>query len=80
MYYVGMSVCDISTHYEMLGIDVNYSSVYRWITSYTIIIKKYLDEIVPLVGNQVRADEIWVKVNGSRIIYLHQWMMTYVIG
>lgn len=51
MYYTGMSVRDISTYYEMLGIDVNHSSVYRWIVSYAIMIKKYLDEIIPRVGN-----------------------------
>ena len=56
-----MSVRDISTHYEMLGIDVNHNSVYRWIVRYAIMIKKYLDEIVPRVGNQVRADMCGVK-------------------
>ena len=61
MYYAGMSVRDISTHYEMLGIDVNHNSVYRWIVRYAIMIKKYLDEIVPRVGNQVRADMCGVK-------------------
>ena len=63
MYYADMSVRDISTHYEMLGIDVDHSSVYRWIADYAIMTKKYLDEIVPRVGNQVRVDEVWVKVN-----------------
>ena len=56
MYYAGLSVRDISTHYEMLRIDVDHSSVYRWIANYAIMIKKYLDEIVPRVGNQVRTD------------------------
>ena len=29
MYYSSMSIRDISTHYKMMGIDVNHSSVYR---------------------------------------------------
>jgi transposase-like protein len=66
MYYSGMSVRDIENHYEMLGIDVDHSNIYRWICKYSTMVSKYLNEIVPRTGNWVRADEVWIKVNGKQ--------------
>lgn len=51
MYYSGMSVRDIENHYEMLGIDIDHSNIYRWICKYSRMASKYLNEIVPRVGN-----------------------------
>ena len=64
MYYSGMSTRDISNHYEMLGIDVSDVTIYNWICKYSTLVSKYLNNIVPRTGNWVRADEIWIKVNG----------------
>lgn len=66
MYYSGMSVRDIENHYEMLGIDVDHSSIYDWICKYSTIVSEYLNEIVPRTGNWVRADEVWIKVAGEQ--------------
>lgn len=66
MYYSGMSVRDIETHFEMLGIDVDHSSIYDWICKYSTLTSEYLNQIVPRVGNWVRADEVWVKVAGKQ--------------
>jgi len=66
MYYSGMSVRDIENHYKMLGITVDHSSIYDWICKYSTIVSKYLNEIVPRTGNWVRADEVWIKVNGEQ--------------
>jgi len=66
MYYSGMSTRDISNHYEMMGIQVSDVAVYKWICKYSTMASKYLNEIVPRVGNWVRADEVWVKVAGEQ--------------
>ena len=66
MYYSGMSVRDISNHYEMMGIEVSHMTIYRWICNYSKMTSVYLNGIVPRVGNWFRADEVWIKVNGKQ--------------
>ena len=66
MYYSGMSVRDIENHYEMLGIDVDHSTIYTWISKYSKMVSTYLNGIVPRVGDWFRADEVWIKVNGKQ--------------
>ena len=60
MYFTGMNVRDIANHYEMMGIKINASSVYRWISKYSNMVEKYLDEIIPRTVDRtwVRADEV----------------------
>ena len=67
MYYQGMSVRDIADNFEMMGIDINYSSVYDWVAKYSKMTSDYLNEIVPRTSNRtmVRADEIWIKISGQ---------------
>ncbi len=68
MYFTGMSVRDIANHYEMMGIKINASSIYRWIAKYSKMVEKYLNEIVPRTQDRtwVRADEVWLKVAGQK--------------
>ena len=68
MYYSGMSVRYIENHYEMMGIEVNHSSIYDWICKYSTMVSKYLNDIVPRTNDRmmVRADEVWIKVNGKQ--------------
>ena len=68
MYFTGMSVRDIANHYEMMGIKINASSVYRWIAKYSRMVEKYLNEIIPRTADRawVRADEVWLKVSGQK--------------
>ncbi len=66
MYYSGMSVRKIADHYEMLGVDVSFKTIYNWITQYSKMTSVYLNGIVPRVGNWFRADEVWVKVDGKQ--------------
>ncbi len=63
MYYTGMSVRDISNHYEMLGISVSHKTVYNWVKDYSRMTLTYLNGIVPRVGSWFRADEVWIKIS-----------------
>ena len=61
-----MSVRRIADHFEIIGIDVSYKTIYNWIAQYSKMTSKYLNGIVPRVGDWIRTDEIWVKINGER--------------
>lgn len=68
MYYTGMSLRDISNHYEMLRINTSHMTIYRWISEYSEMVSSYLDEIVPRLPDMsiVRADEVWIKIGGNQ--------------
>ncbi len=52
MYYQGMSVGDIECNFEMMGIDVDHSSIYDWIAKYLAMVSNYLNEIVPRTSDR----------------------------
>ena len=68
MYYSKMSVRRIADHFEMIGIDVSFKTIYNWISQYSEMTSKYLDGIVPRTNGRtmVRADEVWVKIAGEQ--------------
>ena len=66
MYYSKMSVRRIADCLEQEDIDVSYRGVYGWVEKYSKMTSKYLNGIVPRVGNWFRADEVWVKINGEQ--------------
>ena len=65
LYYSGESLRNVAKALKLLGMDVTHQTVYNWIKKYTQLMKKYLDKIVPNVGDAWRADEVWVKVRGE---------------
>ena len=66
MYYSGMSVRDISNHYEMMGTEVSFKTIYNWVDKYSKMTSTYLNGIIPRVGDWFRADEVWIKVAGEQ--------------
>ncbi len=67
LYYSGMSVRRIADHYEMMGIDVSFKTIYNWVAKYSKMTSVYLNGIVPRTnGLMFRADEVWIKVNGKQ--------------
>ena len=69
MYFSGMSVRDISNHYEMMGTDVSFKTVYNWVAKYSKMTSDYLNEIIPRTNSRtmVRADEMWIKIKGKQV-------------
>ena len=53
--------------------DVTHQTVYNWIQKYTGLMEKYLEKIVPQVGDTWRADEIFLKIKGDQK-YLYAMM------
>ncbi len=66
IYNQGNSVRDIANHFEMKGINVNPSTIYRWVSEYGKESCVYLDSIIPRVGKWYRADELYLKISGQQ--------------
>ncbi len=41
------------------------SCIYRWIAQYSKLGSEYVEKIVPRVGDWIRADEAFIRVNGN---------------
>ena len=50
----------------MRGIDVDDSTIRRWVERYSKITGLYTDSLTPEVGKWHSADEVWVKVDGKQ--------------
>jgi transposase-like protein len=73
LYFSGESLRNVSKSLRLLGMEVTHQTVYNWIKKYTGLMEKYLEKIVPQVGETWRADEIFLKVSGN-MKYLYAMM------
>ncbi len=65
MYFSGMSIRDIPRQYKRMGIKINHSTIYRWVSDYSKLGSEYVDKTVPRVGDWIRADEAFIRVSGK---------------
>lgn len=65
LYFTGESLRNVQKFIKLQGITISHQTIYNWIQKYTKLMKKYLDNITPQVGDTWRADEIFVKVKGD---------------
>lgn len=65
LYFTGESLRNVQQFLKLQGVRVSHVTIYNWIKKYTGLMQKYLDKIVPQVGDTWRADEVWVKVKGD---------------
>ena len=66
LYFKGISLRKISDHLKQFyALEVNFSTVYRWIAKYTDVIEAYVETLKPEVGNIWHGDEMKVKVKGE---------------
>ncbi len=66
LYFTGESLRGVQKFIKLQGINVNHTTVYRWIKKYTKLMDNYLSTITPQVGDKWHADEVWLKVKGDR--------------
>jgi transposase-like protein len=66
LYFTQESLRNIQKFLRLQGINVNHTTVYRWIKKYTELMDGYLSKIQPKVGSTWRADEVYAKINGNR--------------
>jgi len=65
LYFTGESLRGVQKFLRLQGVNVSHITIYKWIKKYTGLMEKYLEKIVPQVGDAWRADEIWVKIHGD---------------
>jgi len=73
LYFSGESLRNTARSLKLLGMDVSHQTIYNWIKKYIKLLQKYLDKIVPEVGDAWRADEMFIKVRG-KLKYLFSMM------
>ena len=49
----------------MTGVKINHKTVQRWATGYAGLMDRYLDMIIPQVGEKWRTDEICIMIRGD---------------
>src|SRR3990172_6575066 len=65
LYFTRDSLRNVQKFLRLQGVEVHYTTVYRWIQKYVEIMGRYLEQIQPQVGNTWRADELFLKVKGN---------------
>jgi len=73
LYFSGESLRNTAKSLRLLGVQVSYQTVYRWIAKYTELMQKYLDKITPQVSDTWATDELFLKVHGN-LKYLYAMM------
>lgn len=73
LYFTGESLRNVQKFLRLQGVEVHYTTVYRWIQKYVEIMGHYLEQMQPQVGNTWRADELFLKVHGD-MKYLYALM------
>lgn len=66
LYFKGTSLRKISDHLKQFyGLDVHFSTLYRWIGKYVELIGKYADSLVPQLSGKWNVDEMKLRCKGD---------------
>ena len=65
LYFSGESLRNTQKSLKFLGTEVSHQTIHNWIEKYTNLMKNYVDNLTPDVGDTWRADEVWVKFSGD---------------
>jgi transposase-like protein len=65
LYFTGESYRNVQKFLKLQGVEVDHSTVLRWVKKYVRLMQTYVEKIKPNVGDTWRADEIYMKVKGN---------------
>jgi len=66
LYFKGVSLRKIADHLKQCySLDIDHSTVYRWISKYTEIIEAYVATLEPELGDIWHTDEMKLKIGGE---------------
>ena len=66
LYFKGVSLRKIADHLKQFyGLNVNFTTIYKWIKEYVKIMGDYVKTLVPEISGTIHADEMMVKVGGE---------------
>ena len=63
--YSGESFRNVQRFLRLQGVNVDHTTVYRWIKKYIGLMENFLELVKPNVSDTWRADELYVKIKGS---------------
>jgi transposase-like protein len=65
LYFTGESYRNVQKFLKLQGVNVDHSTILRWVKKYVTLMQNYLQKIKPNVSDTWRADELYVKINGN---------------
>lgn len=66
LYFSGLSLRKIArTVANHFNIEVDFSTIYRWIQKYVPMVSEYVNSLSPQISKTWHADELFVKVKGG---------------
>jgi putative transposase len=65
LYFTGESYRNVQKFLKLQGIEVDHSTVLRWVRKYVRLMESYVEKIKPNVSDTWRADELYLKVKGN---------------
>jgi putative transposase len=66
LYFSGLSLRKIArTVASHFNIDVDFSTIYRWIQKYVPLVSEYVNSLSPQLSKTWHADELFVRVKGG---------------
>lgn len=66
LYFSGLSLRKIArTVASHFNIDVDFSTIYRWIAKYVPMVSEYVNTLAPQLSKTWHADELFVRVRGG---------------
>ena len=65
LYFTGESYRNVQKFFRLQGVEVDHSTVLRWVKKYVRLMESYVEKIKPNVSDTWRADELYVKVKGN---------------
>lgn len=66
LYFTGESYRNVQKFLKLQGINVDHSTILRWVKKYVSLMENYLEKIKPEVSDTWRADEIYIKIKGDQ--------------
>ena len=65
LYFTGESYRNVQKFLKLQGIEVDHSTVLRWVRKYVRLMESYVEKLKPNVSDTWRADELYLKVKGN---------------
>jgi putative transposase len=73
LYFTGESFRNVKQFLKLQGVKMSHVAIYKWIRKYVKLMRNYLENIKPNVGDAWRTDELFLKIKGN-MKYLYALM------
>ena len=70
LYFSGESLRNTAKSLKLLGVQVSYQTIYRWIAKYTELMRTYVEKITPQVSDTWATDELLSENQGQYEVHV----------